>query len=181
MKFQLRSAAISDCDSIESLIAASARRLSLADYSPEQVEGALKTAFGVDTQLIVDQSYFVVESGRLLVGCGGWSFRETLFGSDTERSRDSNRANPETGAAKIRAFFVRPEFSRMGVASMILRKCEQEAFLAGFRKLELMSTLPGRKFYEKHGYVAGTPIHYPLDGQLAIEFVPMHKDLSVSI
>jgi N-acetylglutamate synthase-like GNAT family acetyltransferase len=84
--------------------------------------------------------------------------------------------DPATGAAKIRAFFVNPEFSRMGVGSMIMRKCEHEAFRAGFRKLELMATLPGVKLYEKHGFIAGKPIQYPLGEQMTIEFVPMKKE-----
>lgn len=180
MNFRLRTAKTSDSDSIELLIAASARTLGLPDYSPEQIEGTLVTVFGVDTQLIADQTYFVVESGRLLVGCGGWSYRETLFGSDLEQSRSSTPVNPETGAAKIRAFFVKPEFSRMGIGSMIMHKCEEEALRTGFRKLELMATLPGKKLYEKHGFVAGEPIHYPLGGHLTIEFVPMYKEISVA-
>lgn len=176
MNFLLRVAVVSDYSSIERLIEASVRELGASDYSPEQIDGALKTAFGLDTQLIKDQSYFVVESGRFLIGCGGWSFRETLFGSDFEQSRSSCLIDPSTGTAKIRAFFVDPDFSRMGVGTMILQKCEQEAFGAGFSKLELMATLPGIKLYEKHGYVAGEPIHYPLGGQLTIKFVPMYKD-----
>ena len=179
MNLQLRNAVTSDYGSIESLINLSARKLGREDYSPDQIESALKTAFGLDTQLITDQTYFVVESGQLIVGCGGWSYRETLFGSDSEQSRNSNRINPESGAAKIRAFFVRLEFSRMGIGSMILHKCEEEALRAGFRKLELMATLPGIKLYEKHGFVSGKPIQYPVGGQLTIEFIPMHKKIPV--
>jgi GNAT superfamily N-acetyltransferase len=179
MNFQLRNAVTADYCSIESLIDLSARKLGREDYSPDQIESALKTAFGLDTQLITDQTYFLVESGQLLVGCGGWSYRETLFGSDAEASRSSHQINPETGAARIRAFFVNPEFSRMGIGSLILHKCETEAIRAGFTRLELMATLPGKKLYEKHGYVAGNSIHYPLGGQLTIEFVPMRKELSV--
>jgi len=178
MNLQLRKAVRSDYGSIESLINLSARKLGRENYSPDQIESALKTAFGLDTQLISDQTYFVVESCQLIVGCGGWSYRETLFGSDSEQSRNSNRINPESGAAKIRAFFVHPEFSRMGIGSMILHKCEEEALRAGFRKLELMATLPGIKLFVKHGFVTGNPIHYPLDEHLTIKFVPMYKEFS---
>lgn len=181
MNLTLRTALMSDYRSIESLIGASARKLCAADYSPEQIEGALKTAFGLDTQLIADQTYFVVESGQLLVACGGWSYRETLFGSDLEQSRSSRLINPLTGAAKIRAFFVKPEFSRMGIGSMIMRKCEQEALRAGFNKLELMATLLGKKLYEKQGYISEKSIQYSIDSQLTIEFVPMHKEISVGV
>ena len=178
MNFLLRTAQVSDYSSIERLVEVSVRKLAAADYSPEQIAGALKTAFGLDTQLIKDQTYFVVESGHSLIGCGGWSYRETLFGSDFEQSRSCRLIDPLTGAAKIRAFFVDPDFSRMGVATMILQKCEQQAQAAGFGKLELMATLPGIRLYEKRGYVAGEPIYYPLGGQLTIKFVPMVKNSS---
>lgn len=178
MNFQIRNALESDYGPIESLIRVSAHKLGASDYSSEQTEAALKGAFGLDTQLISDQTYFVVELDGLTVGCGGWSYRETLFGSDSEQGRDPHRINPKTGAAKIRAFFVDPRYARMGIGSMILYKCEHQALLAGFKKLELMATLPGVKLYEKHGFVATTPINYSLDGQLTIEFVPMHKTIS---
>jgi len=177
IKFQLRTALASDYGSIESLINVSARKLGIEDYSLEQIEAALKNAFGLDTQLISDQTYFVVESGRSLVGCGGWSYRETLFGSDSRKGRNSHRINPQTGTAKIRAFFVDPKFSRMGIGSMIMHECEQQALRTGFRKLELMATLPGVKLYEKHGFVAKDPFHYPLGAKLTIEFVPMYKEI----
>jgi GNAT superfamily N-acetyltransferase len=180
MEFQLRTALVEDCSLIETLIAASIRTLGAEDYSSEQIEAALNSAFGLDTQLITDQTYFIVESGQLPVACGGWSFRETLFGSDLEQSRNPRRIDPQTGAAKIRAFFVDPGFSRMGIGSMIMQHCEQEALRAGFRRLELMATLLGIKLYEKHGFVAEKPIHYPLGNQLTIEFVPMYKSISVA-
>ena len=179
MKIRLRTALMTDCSSIETLIAGSIRKRGALDYSADQSESALTSAFGLDTQLITDQTYFMVESGRLPIACGGWSFRETLFGSDAEQNRDSHRIDPRTGAARIRAFFVDPEYSRMGIGSMIMQHCEQEALHAGFRKLELMATLPGIKLYKKHGFVAGDPILYPLGNQLTIKFVPMYKEISV--
>lgn len=180
MEFLLRTALITDCDSIETLIAASIRKLGAEDYSSDQIEAALNSAFGLDTQLITDKTYFIVQSGRLPVACGGWSFRETLFGNDAEQSRNPQRIDTRTGAAKIRAFFVDPGFSRMGIGSMIMQHCEQEALSAGFRRLELMASLPGIKLYEKHGFVAGEPIHHPLGDRLTIEFVPMTKRISVA-
>ncbi|MBL4574508.1 MAG: GNAT family N-acetyltransferase [Opitutaceae bacterium] len=178
MNFQIRTARISDKDSIESLIRESVQKLGASDYSSEQIEGALKTAWGLDTQLITDRTYFVVELNQLIVGCGGWSFRDTLFGNDRKENRRSNRIDPKTGAAKIRAFFVSPSFSRRGIASMILKKCEDEATREGFRKLELMATLPGKRRYEKHGYIAVESIHYSLGEHLSIEFIPMKKRFS---
>lgn len=178
MDFQIRHALTSDYGSIKALIASSARTLGKADYSSAQIEGALQSAFGLDTQLITDKTYFVVEKGASIVACGGWSFRQTLFGSDMEKNRCAERINPFSGAAKIRAFFVSPRCARMGVGTMILNRCELEAYSAGFRKLELMATLPGVRLYEKRGFVAGKPIQYPVGGQLTIEFIPMSKDIS---
>jgi len=178
INLQLRTALTSDTKALELLIAESLRKLGILDYSSEQIESALKTACGLDTQLITDQTFYVVESGRLLVGCGGWSYRQTLFGSDAEQSRSLHRIDPETGAARIRAFFVKPAYSRMGIGSMIMHRCEQEALHAGFRRLELMATLSGIKLYLHHGFVMGEPFQYPLDGQLTIKFVSMFKEIS---
>ncbi|RPI77426.1 MAG: GNAT family N-acetyltransferase, partial [Desulfobacteraceae bacterium] len=115
MKYKIRKAELNDCPEIEKLIALSARGLSAQDYTPEQIEGALQGAFGVDTQLIKDGTYFVVEAGGLLVGCGGWSKRKTLFGSDKRESRDPAELDPAIDPAKIRAFFVHPEWARKGI------------------------------------------------------------------
>jgi len=178
MNFEIRTAVESDFEAIEILIAASIRKLGASDYSAEQIEAALKTAFGLDRQLVADRTYFIVETDQKAVACGGWSYRQTLFGNDLEQDRDATRIDPQSGAAKIRAFFVDAEFARMGIGSMILEKCEEEALKAGFTKFELMSTLPGLKLYDKHGFVAGTALQYPLGESLSIEFVPMLKQIS---
>ena len=151
-----------------------ARALSAADYTTEQVEGALRGAFGVDTQLIRDGSYFVIEAGSKLAGCGGWSRRRTLFGGDQFSNRDTNELDPRTEAAKIRAFFIHPNFARQGIARAILARCESEARANGFRSLELISTLPGIKLYEACGYEKAEPIEYEVDGVI-IGFVAMRK------
>ncbi|HJY36706.1 MAG TPA: GNAT family N-acetyltransferase, partial [Steroidobacteraceae bacterium] len=116
-----------------SLIARSARELSAGDYTPEQVEGALRGAFGVDTQLILDRTYFVAEADGKLVACGGWSKRRTLFGGDARSGRDAADLDPATDAAKIRAFFVDPAYARRGLGSAILERCESAARACGFR------------------------------------------------
>ena len=157
------------------LIAASARELGGSDYTPAQIEGALRGAFGVDTQLIRDGSYFVVESDGRLAGCGGWSRRRTLFGSDARADRDATLLDPDVDAAKIRAFFVHPAFARRGIGSAILERCEEEAVAYGFRRFEMMATLPGVRLYAARGYVAAAPIRWSLEPGLDIEFVPMSK------
>ncbi len=173
--FHLRHAILSDLAEIERLIALSARALSASDYSPEQIEGALRGAFGVDTQLIHDGTYFLVEHGAQLVGCGGWSRRRTLFGGDARADRDATELDPRTEAAKIRAFFIHPDFARRGIGTILLDRCEQDARTCGFSRFELMATLPGVRLYAARGYVAGEPILWPLGDGLTINFVPMTK------
>jgi N-acetylglutamate synthase-like GNAT family acetyltransferase len=171
----LRPARLADCAALEKLIARSARELSAGDYTPEQIEGALRGAFGVDTQLIHDQTYFVVEADGKIVGCGGWSKRKTLFGGDARSERDAAELNPEEDAAKIRAFFVDPDYARRGIGKAILDRCESEARARGFTRYELMATLPGQRLYAAQGYRAGKAIQYSLSGAVTIEFVPMSK------
>jgi GNAT superfamily N-acetyltransferase len=176
MTVTLRKATRGDIPAIEALIARSARGLSTQDYRPEQVEGALRGAFGVDTQLLADQTYWLAEEVGL-VGCGGWSFRATLFGGDARPGRDATPLDPRTQAAKIRAFFVDPDHARRGIASLLLAACEQEARARGFVRVELMSTLPGIKFYSRRGYHGGERVRYELGAGEHIDFLPMHKDL----
>jgi GNAT superfamily N-acetyltransferase len=175
MTWHIRPATLSDKPVLEALIARSARELSKGDYTPEQVEGALRGAFGVDTQLIQDGTYFAVELDGRIVGCGGWSRRRTLFGGDARAGRDAGALDPRTDAAKIRAFFIDPDHARRGIGRAILEHCEAQAALHGFTRFELMATLPGVRLYERCGYVGTTRISYPLGPDLAIEFLPMTK------
>lgn len=175
MNFQLRLATREDKPALESLIARSARLLSRGDYSPEQIEGALRGAFGVDTQLIDDETYFVAESEGRLVGCGGWSHRRTLFGSDTRLERDATALQPGIDAAKIRAFFIDPDCARQGIGRAILLRCEAEAKAQGFTRFELMGTLPGVRLYQAHGYIPGDIVRYPVGPGVDIQFIPMTK------
>jgi N-acetylglutamate synthase-like GNAT family acetyltransferase len=173
----LRKAVLSDISAIEALIARSARGLSTADYRAAQIEGALRGAFGVDTQLLADQTYFVVEDEGRLVGCGGWSFRSTLFGGDARAGRDSSLLDPRTQAAKIRAFFIDPDAARRGIGSRLLEHCETEARAHGFSHAELMATLPGVRLYAARGYAGAAMVHYDIGQGESIEFVPMRKNL----
>jgi GNAT superfamily N-acetyltransferase len=175
MPYALRPATHADRAALTLLIARSARELSAADYRPEQIEGALQGAFGVDSQLIGDGTYFVAESDGQLVGCGGWSRRRTLFGGDSHSDRNAAELDPRTDAAKIRAFFVDPRYARRGIGRALLERCEAEARAHGFTRFELMGTLPGVRLYQAFGYVAGEPVRYPVAPGVTIEFVPMHK------
>ena len=164
-----------DVPALETLIATSARALSAGDYTAAQVEGALRGAFGVDTQLIRDGSYFVIEADGRFAGCGGWSRRRTLFGSDARAERDATELDPAAEAAKIRAFFIHPDFARRGLGTRLLERCEREAVAHGFHRLEMMATLPGVRLYAARGYCGDTPVDWPLDGGLTIRFLPMNK------
>jgi len=173
--FRIRRARMADIPALDALIAASARGLSGGDYTAEQVEGALRGAFGVDTQLIRDGSYFVIEAGARFAGCGGWSRRRTLFGSDARAGRDASELDPATDAAKIRAFFIHPDFARRGLGTTLLSFCERDAAAHGFRRLEMMATLPGIRLYAARGYSGKDYVDWPLADGLSIRFLPMNK------
>ena len=169
MNLTIRQAVHTDIAVLRKLIEVSVRGLQTRDYSPSQIESALATVYGVDSQLITDGTYFVVEvasaadqavqaishrSELLIVGCGGWSRRKTLFGADHWTDREDSLLSPERDAAKIRAFFVHPDWARRGIGSMILVACERAAADAGFTRLEMGATLSGLPFYRARGYIA---------------------------
>lgn len=172
----IRKATLDDRAAIAELIAASARGLSRDDYTEEQIESAIGTGvFGVDTQLVDDGTYYVAEFDGGLVGCGGWSRRRTLFGGDRFAAREAEALDPRRDPARIRAFFVHPEWSRKGIGKAILERCESDAREHGFDSLELMATLPGRRLYEAEGYVTEEEVAYAMDDGVSIELVRMIK------
>jgi GNAT superfamily N-acetyltransferase len=177
MNYRIRKATLEDRDAIQQLIADSARGLSRADYSDEQIETALSGVFGVDTALILDGTYFVAESGERLAACGGWSRRKTLYGGDKYIDRDSSPIDPRMEPAKIRAFFVHPDFARKGIGRAMLSVCEGEAKAAGFHTLELMSTLPGLPLYRACGYEGSEQVDLELSNGIKLGLVPMKKTL----
>lgn len=156
----------------------SARGLGVPDYTPEQIEAALQGAFGVDTELIRDGTYFVIECDAKIVACGGWSRRGTLFGGDAHAERSSRLLDPRSEAARIRAFFVDPDYARHGLGRMLLDHCTAAAQADGFSSLELMATLPGQKLYSQCGFVAQGTEKYELTPSISIDFVPMRKELT---
>lgn len=178
MSWHLRTATAADSAEIQELIGRSIRALGASDYSSEQIEGALTGAFGLDSQLIADETYFVVENQGRLIGCGGWSYRRTLFGGDARAGRDAGTLDPRTDAARIRAFFIDPSAARRGIGTALLERCEAEARRHGFRRAEMMATLPGVKLYAARGYLPGDRVDYPLGAGLSIGFVPMSKSLT---
>jgi len=173
-----RRASLEDVPAIARLIALSARGLSRGDYSEDQIEAALGTALGVDSQLIADGTYFVADVGETLVASGGWSRRRTRFGSDAESGREPEELDPARDAARIRAFFVHPDWARRGLGRALLELCECEARRNGFTSAELMATLPGVRLYRSCGYESHLAIEHTLPDGMAIRFVPMRKDLA---
>jgi GNAT superfamily N-acetyltransferase len=177
MSVGIRQATMEDAAEISTLIYESVHGLSAADYSVGVIEAALKSAWGLDTQLLQDGTYYLLTLDGPVAACGGWSFRSTLFGSDAMTTRDSAKLVPGRDAARIRAFFVRPAFARRGLGSLLLKHCEMAAWSAGFRSLSLGATEPGRRLYRKHGYNEGRPVSYDLGQGLMMEVVPMFKSL----
>ncbi len=174
--FRIRPATAADIPRLHALIAHSVRTLQAPDYSPAQIEGALGTVFGVDSQLIADGTYFVVETAAgQLAGCGGWSKRKTLFGSDQKAGREDSLLDPTADNAKIRAFFVHPDFARQGLGSLILTTCEGAAQAAGFQGFELGATLTGEYLYKARGYRAVERIEVPLGNGASLPIVRMTK------
>jgi GNAT superfamily N-acetyltransferase len=173
----LRKAKLEDRAAIAVLIAESARGLSQHDYSALQIEAAIASVFGVDTNLILDETYYVAELDGKLIGCGGWSRRKTLFGGDQFSNRDAGELDPESEAAKIRAFFVHPEHARKGIGRALLLACENEASNFGFRCVELMATLPGIPLYQACGYQGAEEFELELGDGVKLGLLPMTKDL----
>jgi GNAT superfamily N-acetyltransferase len=173
-----RLATIGDLPRLTELIPASARELSRGYYTDEQTEAAIRYIFGPDTRLIHDRTYYVVEEGGTLAGCGGWSRRKTLYGGDQTRATDHSLLDPGTDAARIRAFFVHPDFARRGVGSVLLRACIAAAWEAGFRRAELAATLPGVPFYGAFGFVEREPLDLPMANGLTLPAIRMVRDLT---
>jgi GNAT superfamily N-acetyltransferase len=167
VRFRLRSAVTADIDALRELIPLSVRELQKNDYGPEQLEIALRTVFTLDTQLIADGTYFVIEAEPCvgIVACGGWSRRRTLCGGDQHAVRDSSFLDPATDAAKIRAFFVHPQWARRGLGSRLLAACEEAAQVAGFSRLEMAATLTGLPLYRARGYEVVEHSSVPLDAE----------------
>lgn len=178
MPIQIRPARTEEIPALEQLIAASVRALSRGYYTPEQIESALVHVFGVDTQLIADGTYFAAELDGQIVGCGGWSKRKTLFGGDQAKAGEDNLLDPTTEPARIRAFFVHPDFARRGIGKRIIEACETAAKNAGFRQLELAATLPGEPMYLAVGYQVLERWSHQLADGVALPLVRMGKELT---
>jgi GNAT superfamily N-acetyltransferase len=176
--YALRTATLADVDGLRALIPRSARALSAGHYTPEEAEAAIRYVFGVDTALLRDGTYFVVEAADgALAGCGGWSRRRTLYGGDQHKAAEDPPLDPTRDAARIRAFFVAPEHARRGVGRRLLDACFAAARGAGFTRVELMATLPGVPLYEAAGFAAVERVTEVVADGTGIPFIRMTRAL----
>jgi GNAT superfamily N-acetyltransferase len=217
--FRVRPAVEEEIPALRELIELSVRQLQAEDYTVEQRESALKTVFGVDSQLVADQTYLVVEansvydekdgqsealkakfrqklsektvSGTLALGlgvdvdypelqpvivaCGGWSKRKTLYGGDKWHAREDSLLDPRVDAAKIRAFFIHPSWARRGIGTLLLDACESAARASGFTRFEMGATLTGAKLFGARGYHAVKNIEVPIGSGLTLPVIHMEK------
>ncbi len=179
----IRKATPADVPRVREVIEASVRGLQAEDYSPAQIEGALQSVYGVDSQLIADGTYLVAEALEPakepeIVACGGWSKRKTLYGGDQFAAREDSLLDPSRDAAKIRAFFVHPDWARRGIGGLILEACENAAREAGFTRLEMGATLSGVAFYKAKGYTTIEGREVPLANGEALPIVKMAKRIA---
>jgi GNAT superfamily N-acetyltransferase len=182
VNIHVRKATEVDVPRLREVIEASVRGLQAGDYSAAQIEGALQSVYGVDSQLIADGTYLVAETVESegakpeIVACGGWSKRKTLYGGDQYVGREDSLLDPARDAAKIRAFFVHPQWARRGIGGMILEACESAAVKAGFTRLEMGATLSGVEFYRAKGYAALENLEVRLGNGEVLPIVKMAKD-----
>jgi len=173
----IRKALPADIPVLQELIARSARELSIGYYTPVQTDAAIRYVFGVDSQLIADGTYFVVELEGAIVACGGWSRRRTLFGGDQAKSASDPLLDPATEPARIRAFFVDPWMARRGLGRRLIEECTRAADAAGFRSLELVATMPGEPLYAAAGFAVAERFELALPGDVGVPVARMRRTL----
>jgi GNAT superfamily N-acetyltransferase len=179
MQITTRLAQPEDIPQLNQMIALSVRGLSIGYYTPNQIESAIKYIFGVDTQLIIDGTYYVAEVDGVTVGCGGWSKRNTLYGGDQHKEIEDPLLDPEKDAARIRAFFVHPDHARKGIGKHIINVCEAAAQTNGFNSFELGATLPGVPLYKARGYFEVERVEANLPDGEVLGLVKMKKVLAL--
>lgn len=177
MNWEIRRAESSDAEAIERLIPISVRVLQAPYYTPLQLEAALGLVFALDRQLIADGTYFVAAHRGEVVGCGGWSKRKSLFGGDHTRSGPDPLLDSTRESARVRAFFVHPDWARRGIGRQLLEASEQGIRAAQFRGIELVATLAGEPFYAVFGYRETERYEIDLPNGIKLPAVRMTKAL----
>ena len=160
---------------IADLMALAIEQLQRGYLTPEQIE-ASKAGMGLDGQLIEDQTYFCVEEDGVLVGCGGWSRRATLYGGNHSAGRDSRLLDPANERARIRAMYTHPEHTRKGIGKLVIETAEAAAKAEGFRAIEMAATMAGKPFYERCGYVVESE-WFDTNGAVPVPLATMAKRL----
>jgi GNAT superfamily N-acetyltransferase len=178
-EFTSRLAVAADVPALSVLMDAAIAELQRAFLDPAQIESS-RAIMGIDDQLIDDGTYFVVEAGGDIAGCGGWSRRATLYGNNQTPGRDSHLLDPTVDPARVRAMYTNPAYARRGVGRLILSLCEAAAAAEGFTRLELMSTLSGEPLYTAYGF---RPLKRVEDatGGAAVPMVRMEKPVERSL
>ena len=173
--FHPRLARQEDLAALKTLMEAAIGEL-LKDFLDDRQIEASRTIMGLDTQLIEDGTYFVVEENGVLAGCGGWSRRATVYGGDHSPGRNASLLDPAKDAAKVRAMYTHPSFKRRGVGRLVLSLCEDAARAEGFSRVELVATLAGAPLYRACGYQA-TEDFLDESGGTAVPLIRMSKRL----
>lgn len=174
--FNIRLASEADLPKLRRVMGAAISELQRAFLSADQI-AASHEVMGLDTQLVADRTYFVVEDGSRIAGCGGWSRRATLYGGDHSAAlREPRLLDAATEAARVRAMYTHPAFARRGVGRLILGRCEAAARAEGFAHSELMATLAGEPLYLACGYAVIEKMTTTVDG-VAVPLVRMGKKL----
>jgi GNAT superfamily N-acetyltransferase len=175
--FSHRLATLAELSELRDLMEASIRRIVGAYLNPEGVDASFEI-MGVDTQLIEDGTYFVVECDNRIAGCGGWSRRATLFGGDHSARRDARLLDPATEPARVRAMYTHPDFARRGVGRRVLSLCEAAAARDGFRSLELAATIAGEPLYLACGFSVIERIDVPTSTGVTVPVARMTKRIA---
>jgi len=176
--FSHRLATLDDLAALRDVMRRSIEALQDDFLDPDQVRASHRV-MGLDTQLVTDGTYFVIESGSRIAGCGGWSWRSTLYGGDESVvEREPRALDPLTEPARIRAMYTDPDFARRGVGRLVIRLCEEAAVRAGFRAATMMATLAGVPLYSACGYTqVESLLSDPIDG-VRVPLVRMEKALA---
>ncbi len=175
-KYRTRWATLADLPALQSVMTLAIDRLQAEFLSPKQVI-ASRAIMGLDTQLVADGTYLLAERDGVVVGCGGWSRRATLYGGDHSADlRNPKFLNPVEDAAKIRAMYTHPAFARQGVGRLILAECEKAAAAAGYAAVELMATLSGERLYAVSGYRTVETVAAEVEG-VVVPLMRMRKSL----
>lgn len=176
----VRHATPADIPAMEALIRRSGIELSAGFYTSEQAQAVTRHVFGVDTQLVADQTYFVIEKDGRMAACGGWSKRSTLFGADRTKQGADPLLDPEREPARIRAFFVDPSAARQGLGRLLLQHCTDAAAAAGFHTLELAATMPGVPLYAACGFEVIENMELDLPGPVKVPLAKMRKSIKAA-